>query len=67
MNTTAVSVWHWVQTAGLTALLLVILYGGRKRVWVWGYLYEEVKTELDHWRACALRGSGRDGSPERRA
>jgi hypothetical protein len=37
VGTIAVSVWQWVQTAGLTASLFFILYGGWKRIWVFGW------------------------------
>jgi hypothetical protein len=57
MDSTAVSVWQWVQTAGLTASLFFILYGGWKRMWVWGWQLEEMRQERDQWRAFAMRGT----------
>jgi hypothetical protein len=46
-----------VQTAGVTGLLLVILWGGAKGVWVWGYLYRQERAEKEAWMLRALRGT----------
>jgi hypothetical protein len=46
-----------VQTAGVTGLLLVILWGGAKGVWVWGYLYKQERAEKEAWMIRALRGT----------
>lgn len=38
-------------------MLLAILYGGRKRWWVFGWYAQEVSKERDEWKETALRGT----------
>ena len=38
-------------------LVLLILYGGRARWWVFGWYAVEVMKERDMWREQALRGT----------
>lgn len=38
-------------------LVLLILYGGRQRWWVFGWYALEVVKERDMWREQALRGT----------
>lgn len=43
---------------GLTAfLLLVVVYGGVKRLWVFGWQYAESERRADEWKHLALRGT----------
>jgi hypothetical protein len=56
---TAGSDWVSLLTgpgALLIALLFVILTGVR-RLWVFGWAYEEKAKEADQWREMALRGT----------
>lgn len=39
--------------AGLATLLIFILYGGKQKVWVWGYQLDEMRAERDWWRNAA--------------
>jgi hypothetical protein len=54
----------YVSQAGVLGFLIIVLYGGYKKWWVFGWLYREseartVKTEKerDDWRDIALHGS----------
>lgn len=43
--------------AGALVLALLILYGGRKKWWVFGWQYTELLHERDEWKTAALRGT----------
>jgi hypothetical protein len=64
----SITLLHLAQTAGelpwqtllgpwgLTAfLLLAVVYGGRKRWWVFGWQYEEKSREAEFYRNIAFR------------
>lgn len=38
-------------------LVLVILYGGWKKWWVFGWQYREKDAEKNEWKDAALRGT----------
>lgn len=42
---------------GTLVLSLLILFGGWKRWWVFGWHYAEVAKEKDEWKEAALRGT----------
>jgi len=42
----------------LVVVGVLILYGGAKKVWVWGYQLRDMTQDRDEWRARALRGLG---------
>lgn len=42
---------------GTLVLSLLILFGGWKRWWVFGWHYSEVAKERDEWKEAALRGT----------
>lgn len=42
---------------GTLVLSLLIIFGGWKRWWVFGWHYHEVKKERDEWKEAALRGT----------
>lgn len=44
----------WLQI-GVGGLLLLALFAGFKRVWVWGWMYAEMQRDRDEWKAIALR------------
>lgn len=50
--------YELVQSFGLPiAIFIIILFGGYKRWWVWGYqLKDSQQRELD-WKEIALRGT----------
>lgn len=54
----------YVSQIGVLGLLIIVLYGGYKRLWVWGWLYREqearinkLERERDDWRDIALHGT----------
>ena len=52
---------QWVDLllgpGGLLVALLIIIYTGVRRLWVFGWLYSEKAKEADQWREMALRGT----------
>lgn len=42
---------------GLLTFVLLILYTGRKRVWVWGYQLDAAEKREADWKDMALRGT----------
>ena len=47
---------NFVDKGGTIGLLVVILIGGMRAWWVWGWLYREVVEEKNEWKDIALRG-----------
>ena len=39
-------------------LLFLILYGGYKRVWVFGYQLEKAESDAQQWKEMALHATG---------
>lgn len=55
----------YLSRAGVVVLLLVILYGGFRRWWVFGWVLKEsedrcleVAKDRNEWKEIALRGTG---------
>lgn len=44
--------------AALLTVAVIILYGGAKGIWVWGYQFNELRKDRDEWKERALRGIG---------
>lgn len=42
---------------GVTVLTLLILFGGWKKWWVFGWYAKDKERELAEWKAIALRGT----------
>jgi len=42
---------------GLLVALLVIIYTGVRKIWVFGWYAREVKADRDEWKEAALRGT----------
>jgi hypothetical protein len=57
MSLDLVALAEKLSGAGLPVLAVLILLGGWKRFWVWGYQLEEMRQERDEWRRMALRGT----------
>jgi hypothetical protein len=38
---------EWLQRAGTLGILVFILVGGAKRVWVWGWYADELQKRLE--------------------
>lgn len=49
------AVADFLQKAGVVGLLVFILIGGAKKVWVFGYALSEMQSDRDRWRDLALR------------
>lgn len=47
----------FIQSTGLVGIGILILIGGFRKWWVWGYQYEDMRKERDEWRALALKGT----------
>jgi hypothetical protein len=63
-----IDVFQFINDIGLIGVAALIIWGGLKRKWVFGWTHEEVKTDLrqqldriaqdrDDWRALALKGT----------
>lgn len=50
-----ITVIDYISRGGFIALLLVIMWGGVKRWWVFGWQYEECREEAREWKDVALR------------
>lgn len=42
---------------GVVLLLLLILIGGYRQWWVFGWAYKEIKEDSSEWRRLALSGT----------
>jgi len=49
------SLFELLQRFGIGVLLLLILFTGVRRKWVWGWQYDDLQKDRDLWRAMALR------------
>jgi hypothetical protein len=43
--------------AGLATLLIMILVGGWRQYWVFGWQFKQLQDERDEWKRMALRGT----------
>lgn len=57
MDLSLKDVLQLIPSAGITGVLVLIIYGGYKRWWVWGWQLEECRKEAEAWRELALRNS----------
>ena len=55
--TDVASVLDALSKGGLLAGLLVVLVGGAKQWWVFGWQFEMMRQDRDQWRSLALHGS----------
>lgn len=49
---------NWVdilEKGGVLAVLVLIILGGSRRLWVWGWQYREMENDRDFWRDVALK------------
>lgn len=44
-----------VRDGGAITGLLILLIGGHRRWWVWGYQLAEMRRERDEWKTLFLR------------
>ena len=45
---------EWMSGLGMTSFFVLILVGGYKQWWVWGWQLREMKAERDYWRAQSM-------------
>lgn len=62
-NSTA-DLLDYLSRASIITFLIIVVYGGYKKWWVFGWLYNEkttecetVREEKDAWREIALKGA----------
>lgn len=41
---------------GVIGLLIVLLWGGIKKWWVFGWAYDQIVIDRDEWKEMALKG-----------
>ena len=44
----------FLSDAGVLGLLVIVIWGGAKQWWVWGWIWREMKADRDRWRDIAL-------------
>lgn len=49
------SITEAISAMGVTGLLVLIIIGGMKRWWVFGWIYREKNDECEKWKDLALR------------
>ena len=54
---TAVEVFDLLNRGGVLALLALILLGGHRRWWVFGWAYRETLAREQEWKQLALTGT----------
>lgn len=48
----------FLSRAGVVGALLLAMWAGATRRWVWGYQLDEMRADRDMWRDIALRSIG---------
>lgn len=56
-NMDPVSLYNAVQTGGVVAVLLILIVGGIKKWWVFGWQYREIEKSNARWMELALRST----------
>lgn len=58
------TIFDYIQSGGLVGLFIIILWGGIKKWWVFGWQYNELRERLaklevekDGWKELALRSA----------
>lgn len=41
----------------LFLLIVLVLWAGYRRIWVWGWQYEQARQAAEHWQATAVAAS----------
>lgn len=52
---TVQEIFEFLKTTGLVGALMIFIWGGVKRWWVYGHQYDDLRRERDAWRESALR------------
>lgn len=58
MTLDPVGIADFLQKAGIVGLLVFILVGGARKVWVFGYQLGDMTADRDRWRDLALKAMG---------
>lgn len=53
----SVTFLDYVSKAGVVVILIVILYGGWRRWWVFGWQYRDCVDEKNEWKEAALKST----------
>lgn len=62
MDITLAQIAEWlIKNGGAWGMMLLILWTGYKRVWVWGHQYREMVKDRDEWKDRAQQGVGMVG------
>lgn len=56
-SVTVLNIGDFVRDAGLVGLMAIFIYGGIKRWWVNGWVYDQIVIDRDQWRELALKGT----------
>lgn len=54
---TLADLFELAHTSGLAFVYFLIIYGGYKQWWVWGWLYKQAIQERDQWKDAALKST----------
>lgn len=57
LATDSMTFLDYVSRAGVVVILIIILYGGWKKWWVFGWQYRECVDEKNEWKQAALRST----------
>lgn len=57
MDLTLTELLHWANRLTVTGLLFLILYGGSRGWWVFGWQYRLKVEEAAEWKRLALAGT----------
>ena len=57
MEPSAVELIGKLQSLGTTSLLLLVLIGGFRQWWCWGWQLRTMQEDRDFWRDAALRST----------
>lgn len=58
MTLDPVGIADFLQKAGIVGLLVFILVGGARRIWVFGYQLVDMTDDRNRWRDLALKQMG---------
>lgn len=47
-----------LSNISVVGLLMLIIWGGARRLWVFGWTYEKAEKDAAEWKATALRLAG---------
>lgn len=54
----AVDIAQKLSGAGLATLLVLIILGSYKGIWVWGYQLQKAEADGQEWKRLAMQGIG---------